>query len=52
MDIAWSPDGRLAHKARVAAGKSVEVCGALAVGGVVRWRFTTGAPVDFNIHPR
>jgi hypothetical protein len=50
VDIAWSPDGRFAHKAQIAAGRFVEVCGKLAVGDGVRWAFTTGAPVDFNIH--
>jgi hypothetical protein len=49
-DIAWAPDGRFTHKAQIAAGKFVEVCGKLAVGEGVRWSFTTGVPVDFNIH--
>lgn len=50
VDIAWPPDGRFAHKAQIAAGKFVEVCGKLAVGEGVRWSFTAVAPVDFNIH--
>ncbi len=50
VDIAWSPDGRFAHKAQIAAGKFVEVCGKLAVGDGIRWSFAAGAPVDFNIH--
>ena len=50
VDIAWAPDGRFAHKAQIAAGKFVEVCGKLAVGEGVRWNFTAAAPVDFNIH--
>ena len=50
VDIAWSPDGRFAHRAQVAAGKFVEVCGKLASGDGVRWSFTAAAPVDFNIH--
>lgn len=50
VDIAWPPDDRFAHKAQIEAGKFVEVCGKLAVGTGVRWSFTTGAPVDFNIH--
>lgn len=50
VDIAWSPDGRFGHKAQIAAGKFVEVCGKLAVGEGVRWNFTAAAPVDFNIH--
>ena len=50
VDIDWSADGRFAHKAQIAAGKFVEVCGKLAVGEGVRWNFAAGAPVDFNIH--
>ena len=50
VDIAWAPDGRFAHKAQIAAGKFVEVCGKLAVGDGVRWSFDASAPVDFNIH--
>ena len=50
VDIAWSPDGRFGHKAQIAAGEFVEVCGKLAAGEGVRWSFTTGAPVNFNIH--
>lgn len=50
VDIAWSHDGRFAHKAQIAAGKFVEVCGKLAVGDGVRWSFSAAAPVDFNIH--
>jgi hypothetical protein len=50
VDIAWAPDGRFTHQAQIAAGKFVEVCGKLSAGKGVRWSFTTGAPVDFNIH--
>ena len=50
VDIAWSPEGRFAHQAQIAAGKFVEVCGKLAAGNSVRWNFTAAAPVDFNIH--
>lgn len=50
VDIAWSTDGRFAHKATLAAGKFVELCGKLAVGENVRWNFTAAEPVDFNIH--
>jgi hypothetical protein len=50
VDIAWSPDGRFTHQTQIAAGRFVEVCGRLAVGDGVRWRFNTAAPVDFNIH--
>ena len=50
VDIAWSPDGRFVHKAPIAAGKFIELCGKLAIGENVRWSFTATAPVDFNIH--
>ena len=50
VDIAWSPEGRFAHQAQIAAGKFVEVCGKLVVGNAVRWSFTSAALVDFNIH--
>ena len=50
VDIVWPPDGRFVHKAQIAAGKFVEVCGKLAVREGVRWNFIAGAPVDFNIH--
>lgn len=50
VDIDWQPDGRFAHKAQIAPGKFVEVCGKLAMGEGVRWSFATAAPVDFNIH--
>ena len=50
VDITWSADGRFAHKAQVASGKFVELCGKLASGDGVRWSFTAAAPVDFNIH--
>ena len=50
VDIAWSPDGRFAHKAPIAAGKFVELCGKMTFGENVRWSFAATAPVDFNIH--
>ncbi len=50
VNIAWAPEGRFAHKAQVAAGKFVEVCGTLASGDAVRWSYEASAPMDFNIH--
>ena len=50
VDITWAPDRRFAHQTQIPAGKFVEACGKLAAGQAVRWIFTTGAPVDFNIH--
>ena len=50
VDLAWSSDGRFMHKAPIAAGKFVELCGKLAPAENVRWSFAATAPVDFNIH--
>ena len=49
-DIQWSGDGRFRHEARVQAGKFIELCGKLAQGSAVRWKFESSAPLDFNIH--
>jgi hypothetical protein len=50
VDIHWSGEGRFAHQGSVAAGKFVEVCGKLPAGLSVRWDFTAGTPMDFNVH--
>jgi len=50
VDIQWDPQGVFRHRATVAPGKFVEVCGRLDAGSAVRWSFEAGAPVDFNIH--
>ncbi|MFN3302865.1 MAG: hypothetical protein ACK44A_04005 [Roseateles sp.] len=50
VDLQWDASGRFAHQADVPAGKFVEVCGALKPGQQVAWRFSGGAPMDFNIH--
>ena len=34
----------------IAPGKSAEHCVKLAAGDAVKYRFETGAPLDFNIH--
>lgn len=49
VDINWT-DGRFVHEAAVEPGKFLEVCGRLAPGDTVRWRFDAAAPLDFNIH--
>jgi len=38
VEIVWSADGRFEHRAPVAAGSFVELCGKLAGGQAVRWR--------------
>ena len=50
VEIVWSADGRFEHRAPVAAGSFVELCGKLAGGQAVRWRYEASAPLDFNIH--
>ncbi len=50
VDIRWDAAARFTHQGQVAPGKLVEVCGALPAGTTVAWRFTAGAPLDFNIH--
>lgn len=50
VDITWSADGRFQHQSQVAAGKFAEVCGKLAEGASIRWKFETSSPTDFNIH--
>lgn len=50
VDIAWTGDGRFVYGASVAPGKFVEMCGKLAAGDAVQWRFESSAPLDFNVH--
>jgi hypothetical protein len=50
VEIAWTGEGRFVHGASVAPGKFLEICGKLAPGDAVQWRFESSAPLDFNIH--
>lgn len=50
IDIKWSGEGFFLHKATVAPGKLVELCGKLPAGLKVRWEFNAGLPLDFNVH--
>jgi hypothetical protein len=50
VDLAFDSAGRFAHRAPVAPGKFVEVCGKLARGQAVSWEFQADGPLDFNIH--
>ena len=49
-EIAWGSDGTNEHAFRVAAAGPHEVCGKLAAGTRVHWRFESDQPTDFNIH--
>jgi hypothetical protein len=50
VEIAWDADGRFTTEQTVEPGGIAEVCGPVAAGQAVRWRFEADAPVDFNIH--
>jgi hypothetical protein len=50
IDIAWSGEGRFERRMTVAPGKFAEVCGKLARGDSVAWRFDASDPLNFNIH--
>lgn len=50
VPIRWSAAGTFEHRATVADGRFVEVCGALPPGGEVGWRFKSSEPAEFNIH--
>ena len=50
IDIAWNEQGRFERRVSVAPGKFAEVCGMLARGDSVAWRFEASGPLNFNIH--
>lgn len=50
VEIAWGDGGRYARSLAIAPGKFAELCGALAAGAAVPWRFEADQPLDFNIH--
>ena len=50
VDLEWTPAGTFERRIGVAPGKFAELCGALANGQAVQWRFEAGAALDFNIH--
>ena len=50
VEIAWGDGGRYARSLNIAPGKFAELCGALAAGTSVPWRFEADQPLDFNIH--
>ena len=50
VDLEWTPVGTFERRIGVAPGKFAELCGALAKGQSVQWRFEAGAALDFNIH--
>ncbi len=50
VDIAWSADQRFERQLAVAPGAFAEVCGKLARGESVAWRFEADRALAFNIH--
>ncbi len=48
-DIKWDK-GAFAHVSKIAPKKFVEVCGKLAKGERVDWKFKSDGAVNFNIH--
>jgi hypothetical protein len=50
VEINWGSDGTFRHRATVAPGKSIEVCGKLHTGVTIGWEFEAAGPMDFNIH--
>lgn len=50
IDIAWTADGGFGRDVPVSSKQFVEVCGRLAAGAVVDWRFEAGSGLDFNVH--
>lgn len=50
IDVTWDTNGRFAKQLDVPAGKFVEVCGKLAAGARVQWRFEAPVAMDFNVH--
>jgi hypothetical protein len=50
VELTFDAGGRFEHAAPVAPGRFVEVCGKLAKGEAVDWRYQAEAPLDFNVH--
>jgi hypothetical protein len=50
VELQWSAAGEFEHRFEIAPAKFAEVCGKLARGARVAWRFDGSAPSDFNIH--
>jgi hypothetical protein len=50
VDIAWNAQGRFTHEGRIEPGKFAEVCGKVAPGQDIQWRYEASAALEFNIH--
>jgi hypothetical protein len=50
VPVEWDAAGTFVKETAISSGKFVEVCEKLPSGAQVRWRFSAGSPLDFNIH--
>ena len=50
VPIEWNAAGAFERSLTLAPAKFVEVCGRLAAGARIEWRFEASQPSDFNIH--
>lgn len=50
IEIAWNDHRAFDREVQVAPGKFVEICGKLAKGEAIDWKFDAAAPLDFNVH--
>ena len=50
IDIQWNREGSFEHDSVLMPKAFIELCGKLAAGSSVSWRFDATGPVDFNIH--
>jgi len=48
--VRWDAQGRFVRSLSIAPGAMTELCGRLARGQAVVWRFEADAPIDFNLH--
>ena len=50
VELKWDEQGRFEHKTEIKAGGMLEVCGKLAGGLKIDWRYKSSMALDFNIH--
>lgn len=50
QEIAWQSDETATHRFTLLPGKFAELCGRIAQGQDIAWRFVASQPLDFNIH--
>jgi hypothetical protein len=50
VPVEWDAGGTFEKETTIPSGKFVEVCEKLPAGAQVRWSFSAGSPLDFNIH--